>query len=384
MRRSRMWRTAVFASVLLMFAGDSLRAETRNGETVPMDDYAFLVKYMSAKDRGKVSEEYLRANVALAREALRAAPWRETVTKEIFREYILPYSSIDEEVDDWRPLFRKLFWPLVKDCKTTGEAVQKINSEIGRTLGVHYSTKRDKPDQSPFHSMRIHMASCTGLTILQVDVYRACGIPARFTGCNWTTIPGNHSWAEYYDNGMWHFFNDPEDGKLAPPDKAWFVPYAAMADASNPRTRIYAARWSPGNASFRLPWRNGGAFASVPADDVTANYRRFYDGLSKSRLAFVARAPDGTRVPAAFRLTAPGTGSVLAEGITYDESHDMNDHFAVALPKRTKVRIEIKAADGSFRPVGEAEFGEGQKLVELKLADSGAANGRLRPVAVGR
>ena len=370
MRRNSVWGRAVFLPVLLgIVGGDSLRAETQKCESAPMDDYTFLVKYMPEKDRGSVGEEYLRANVALAREALRVAPWRETITEGIFREYVLPYSSIDEEVDDWRPLFRKMFWPLVKDCKTTGEAVQKINAEIGRTLGVYYNTKRDKPDQSPFHSMRIHMASCTGLTILQVDVYRACGIPARFTGCNWTTIPGNHSWAEYYDNGTWHFFNDPEDGKLAPPDKAWFVPYAAMADASNPRTRIYAARWSPGPASFRLPWRKGGAFASVPADDVTASYRRFYDGLSKSRLAFVARDADGRRVPVAFRLTAPGTGSVLAEGVTHDESHDMNDHFAVALPERTKVRIEVKVADGLFRPAGEAEFGAGQKLVVLNWTD---------------
>lgn len=365
MLADRLRGAAALVSVLFGFAGGLLCAETRERETGSEDDYAFLVNHMPAKDRRTVGEDYLRANVAFAREALREAPWCATVTKEIFREYILPYSSVGEDADDWRPLFRKRFLPLVKDCKTTGEAVQKINSEIGRTLGVHYSTKRDKPDQSPFHSMRIHMASCTGLAILQIDVYRACGIPARFVGCNWTPIPGNHSWVEYYDNGTWHFFNDPEDGKRAPPDAAWFVPYAAMADASNPRTRIYAARWSPGNAAFHLPWRRSGDSAPIPADDVTASYRRFYGGLAKSRMTFVARTAAGTRIPTAFRLTAPGTGSVLAEGVTYGESHDMNDHFSVTLPERTKVRIEVKAADGSFHPAGEAEFGAGQKLVVL-------------------
>ena len=178
-------------------------------DTAERDDYAFLVEHMPEKDRGKVGEEYLRENVRLAREALAAAPWRDTIPENVFREYILPYSSINEDADDWRAPFREKFWPLVKDCRTTGEAVKIINANIGRTLGVYYSTRRDKPDQSPFHSMRIGMASCTGLAILQIDAFRSCGIPARFTGCNWTTMPGNHSWTEYYDNGAWHFFNNP-------------------------------------------------------------------------------------------------------------------------------------------------------------------------------
>ena len=332
-------------------------------------DYAFLVKHMPAKDRTSVSEAYLRANVALAREARRTAPWRDTITDEIFREYVLPYSSIGEEVDDWRPLFREKFWPLVKDCKTTGEAVQLINSKIWKILGVRYNTKRDKPDQSPFHSMRIHMASCTGLAILEIDVYRACGIPARFVGCNWTPIPGNHSWVEYYDNGEWHFFNDAEDDKLAPPDKAWFAPYAAQADATVPRTRIYAARWSPSpSGTFFWPaWRSGAEPGDIPADDVTASYARFRADLPKSRVAFVARDKSGARVPVAFRLVAPGSGKIMAEGTTYGEPHDMNDHFIVTLPEHTMAIIEAKGEDGAFRVVGRTDFDAGQKLVELKV-----------------
>jgi hypothetical protein len=330
-------------------------------------DYAFLVRHMPAKDRGVVSEAYLRANVALAQEARRAAPWRETITDEIFREYVLPYSSVQEEVDDWRGLFRARFWPLVKNCRTTGEAVQLINARIGKMLGVRYDTRREKPDQSPFHSMRLKMASCTGLAILQIDVFRACGIPARFVGCNWTTIRGNHSWVEYYDAGSWHFYNDPEDGKLAPPDKAWFVPYAALADGDCPRTRIYAARWSPGTARFHLPWRRATDDA-VPADDVTAAYRRFRAQLPRSRVAFVARGADGRRCPVAFRLVAPHSGRTEAEGVTYGESHDMNDHATVSLPERTVAEVQVKRPDGTYRPVATVTFEAKEKLVVLPVA----------------
>ena len=336
------------------------------------DDYDFLVRHMPEKDRGVVSEEYLRANVALAQEARRAAPWRDTITDDVFREYVLPYSSIGEDADNWRPLFREKFWPMVKDCRTTGEAVQIINSKIWKTLGVRYDTRRDKPDQSPFHSMRIHMASCTGLAILEIDAYRACGIPARFTGCNWTPIPGNHSWVEYYDNGKWHFFNDAEDGKLAPPDKAWFTPYAAQADESSPRTRIYAARWSPNKdkTMFWCTWRGGNAPSDVPADDVTATYRRFLADIPKASIAFVARDSDGRRIPVAFRLIAPGSGKVMAEATTYDESHDMNDHVVVTLPERTMAIVQARTPDGTFVTAGRTDFEAKQKLVEFKAAPS--------------
>lgn len=333
-----------------------------------LDDYAFLTKYMPEKDRGAVSEAYLRKNVALAQEARKTAPWRETISDEIFREYVLPYSSIGEEVDDWRPLFREKFWPLVKGCKTTGEAVALINSKIWDMLDVHYNTKRDKPDQSPFHSMRIHMASCTGLAIIQVDVFRACGIPARFTGCNWTPIPGNHSWVEYYDNGSWHFFDDAQAGKLMPADEAWYRPYAAQADGSSLRTKIYAARWSPNKDKlcFWSTWRWGDRPSTIPADDVTASYARFKAALPQGRVAFVARDKDNVRIPVAFRLVSPTSGKVMAEGVTFDEKHDLNDHAVIELPEHTMAIIEVKAPDGTYQRVGETEFGNKQRLFELK------------------
>ncbi len=338
-------------------------------EDAKLSNYEFLVKYMPEKDKAAVSEEYLRKNVAFAELARREAPWRATITDEIFREYILPYSSIGEDVDDWRALFREKFWPMVKNCKTTGEAVQIINSKIWQTLNVRYSTKREKADQSPFHSMRIHIASCTGLAIIQIDVFRACGIPARFTGCNWTTIPGNHSWVEYYDNGKWHFFGDAQDDKLMPPDQAWFTGYASQADASEPRTRIYASRWSknPQGVRFWPTWRGGNAPSDINADDVTASYVKFRSQVPKSRVAFVARDSSKVRRPVDFRLVASGSGKVMAQGQTYDESHDMNDHFAVTLPESTLVRIEVKQKDGTFKSTGSVRFNAGQKLVELEF-----------------
>jgi len=195
------------------------------------------------------------------------------IPEELVREWVTPDRVIDEETDDWRPLFEKKFRPIVADAKTPTEAVQKINAVIWDVLDVHYSTERDKANQSPFHSMRTHKASCTGMTILQVCAYRSVGIPARLVGCNWTTLPGNHSWPEFWDNG-WHHFGD---GTPSPIDHSWVDAFAAEADATRPSRRIYASRATP-NATRTRFWRTWGgpsAPSDVWADDITESYRKY-------------------------------------------------------------------------------------------------------------
>lgn len=204
-------------------------------------------------------------------------PWEGTFNEELRRNWVDADAVIDEERDDWRPFFRAKFRPLVRGCKTPIEAVQKINSVTWDLLDVHYSVERDKANQSPFHSMRIHKASCTGMAILQICAYRAVGIPARLVGCNWTTIRGNHSWVEFYADGDWHFFGD---GDPSPIDDSWIAPYAAAADARHPATRIYASRATPNadKTRFWITWAWPQGYSDVWADDVTERYRKFADG----------------------------------------------------------------------------------------------------------
>lgn len=362
----------VVAAVAAVVGGTAL-AESLESATYfeEEDSYAFLVRHMPEKDRAVVGEDFLRETVALAEEARRTAPWRAEITDELFREYILPYSSIGEDPDAWRPEFRKRFWPLVKDCRTIGEAAAILNAKVFEILDVRYDTRRDKADQSPFHSMRLHMASCTGLTILQVDAFRACGIPARLAGCNWTPIPGNHSWLEYYENGAWHFFGDPEGDAPAPVDRSWFTAYAACADASEPRTRIYATRWSPkaDGTRFWLTWRGEDRPSDVPADDVTASYRRFRAALSDIRVGFVARDAEGRRTPRRFRLVESGSKKVVFEGETHDERHDMNDHLVVTRPEGAKLVVQTPCADGAWKSVGLVEFKTGDQQLFTFGAD---------------
>ena len=79
---------------------------------------------------------------------------------------------LSERRDDWRADFLKRFLPLVKDCKSAGDAAQVLNRGVFKAVNVSYhATKRRKPDQSPYESMQIGYASCSGLSILLVDAF---------------------------------------------------------------------------------------------------------------------------------------------------------------------------------------------------------------------
>ncbi len=281
------------------------------------------------------------------------------VTPELAREYVTPDTVIDEDLDPWRPLFRELFWPRVKDCSTIREAASILVTNVYPTLGIRYDIRRDKANQSPFHSMRIGMASCTGMTIAMIDAFRACGIPARLVGCCWTPIPGNHSWMEFWDGEGWHFFGDPDASGVPPIDSAWFTEYAALADESSPRTRIYASRAtpSPDGTRFWSTWNGANRPSAVPADDVTASYRRFRSTSEDARMSFVALGPDGRRTAVRFRVIVAGSGRIIHDGFTYDESHDMNDHAFARQPPKTTVYVQVLAPDGSWRTRGSFVFG---------------------------
>ncbi|KKK98536.1 hypothetical protein LCGC14_2641790, partial [marine sediment metagenome] len=140
-------------------------------------------------------------------------PWGKQVPKDIFLNYVLPYVNLNERRDNWRKDFYTRFMPLIKGCKTPGDAGMALNSKVFPLVKVHYSKKRKKADQSPYESIKSGMASCTGLSILLVDACRACGVPARFVGTPlWSDKSGNHSWVEIWHEGKWHYTGGGEPG----------------------------------------------------------------------------------------------------------------------------------------------------------------------------
>lgn len=246
----------------------------------------------------------------------------EKLSDVLLKEYVYPLTSLGEDEVDWLPVLRPLAQELTASAKTPLEAAMALNKEMWKRIGVIYSTKREKANQDPLHSMRLGLASCSGLSILLVDACRSIGIPARVVGCVWRLKPGNHSWVEIWSEGEWYPLGAFED---CPPDQLWFLPDAAAAKEKSVRYAIYAACATPGTAVF-YGW-------GVPAVNVTSRYVKKLEGVESAHV-FFAIERDGERV----------SMPIVVGGKTYltpGPLQDMNDYVTLPLPKDGVIEVEV-------------------------------------------
>lgn len=227
---------------------------------------AYLIAYMPTHDLTSVSAQLLIDNVTYAYIAREQYDWCKSLPDSIFLNEVLPYYNVTEQRDNWRKDFYTRFSPYVKGCKTLREAIDAVNKNVRNELGVDYNTKRRASDQGPFESIESKMASCTGLTILLNDAFRAVGIPARFAGtANWFDNRGNHSWNEVWIDGEWYFTEYYPEAL----NRSWFATDAAKATAGSTNNGIFAVSYKPTGAYFPLVWDEA---KPINALEVTPRY----------------------------------------------------------------------------------------------------------------
>lgn len=116
------------------------------------------------------------------------------------------------------------------------------------------------------------MASCSGLSILLTDAFRAVGIPSRVAGTPaWYDDRGNHNWSEVWVDGNWHFTEYYPSDDL---DKSWFLADAGKAIKEDVQKAVYAASFKPTGYYFPLVWDQNIRY--VHAENVTDRYTSLY------------------------------------------------------------------------------------------------------------
>jgi len=362
------WASSTDLQNILQSAGDN-RAQIQSAldrvEASRREGLAFLLQHMPEDDLRSLSADFLVEHVTYAYQAWETSPWRDQVSKELFLNNILPYSSINERRDAWRKSFYERFKPLIEGIDSPGLAAARLNQQVFPLLGVKYSTKRKKADQSPFESMENGLASCTGLSILLIDACRAVGIPARFVGTPlWSDGSGNHSWVEVWDEG-WHFTGaaEPAGDRL---DAAWFVGRAAKAERDSRRHAIYAVSFRRTPLTFPMVWKRGAS--QVSSVNVTDRYTQLGKVLPEGAIQLMFRVVDGVsgdRCAAPLKLE-DDQGQVVFEGATKDERFDANDHLTVTVKegKAYQLTIPFESGDPLTRTIQASEDGQ---LIQLEL-----------------
>lgn len=301
----------------------------------------FLVEHMPARDLKALSKDFLLENLALALEARATFPWANAVAEDVFFNDVLPYASLDETRDAWRKTFLAQCTPIVKDATTATEAAQAINRAFFNVINVHYNTGRKAPNQSPFESKKLGMATCTGLSIILVDACRAVGVPARIAGTPlWANKRGNHTWVEIKDGDTWFFTGADEYNKKGL-NRAWFVGDASKAIADDWKHAIWASSWKKTDHHFPMVWNLEDK--SVPGVNVTARYAKEGAAKASNTAKVYLRAWDkqgGKRIAVQVELL-DGGGKVLATVTTRAGTSDLNDMPHVDVEPRRIYRLRI-------------------------------------------
>ncbi len=338
-------------------AGDNaaeLRLALEKADSAQADGLRFLIAHMPERDLTSLSADYLLENLAWAYKARAEVPWGANLDDALFFNDVLPYASINERRDNWRKDFHERFMPLVKDCKTPGEAAQVLNREMWNIVDVRYhATKRPKPDQSPYESMDAKFASCSGLSVLLIDACRAVSVPARFVGTPmWSDGRGNHSWVEVWDDG-WKFTGACEFDP-AGLNRGWFAGKAAKADKAKPGNGIYATSWKAGDIPFPMIWDLRDH--SVPGINVTDRYTGSLERPDARQVYLqVFRKRGGDRI--AIDIEVLHGEKIIATGRTRDITNDSNDMLSVPLEAGKEYLLKIPSENyaKAFTPNGQED-----------------------------
>ena len=249
-----------------------LKKALKQTPTTQREAMAFLIAYMPERDAKALTANFLLENVDYAFKAREEFPWAKEVPNDIFLNDVVAYVNLNENRENWRKDFYERFKKDVANCKTMREAIDSVNKNVRDELLVDYNTKREKPDQAPYESMRQHMASCSGLSILLTDAFRAVGIPSRVAGTPaWYDDRGNHNWSEVWVDGNWHFTEYYPSDDL---DKSWFLADAGKAIKEDVQKAVYAASFKPTGYYFPLVWDQNIRY--VHAENVTDRYTSLY------------------------------------------------------------------------------------------------------------
>lgn len=332
---------------------------------------AFLISYMPERDLKELKADFLLENVEYAYKAREQYPWAKNVPDSIFLNEVLPYVSMNETREGWRKDFYDRFSKYVVNCKTIFEAIDSVNRNIRNEVMVDYNTKREKPDQSPFESIRQGMASCSGLSILLTDAFRAVGIPSRIAGTpNWYDERGNHNWCEVWADGNW-YFTEYYPNKL---NQSWFFADAGKAVKEDIQKAIYASSFKPADTYFPLVWDENIRY--VNAENVTDRYVSLYKAYESEMIS------NGNHVPVKLMMfnddqCVQNSDSRVAANVdvfcgkdqmgggrTAGPTQDMNDVFSILLEKNKTYTFKYADAAGNMKAVDVAVT---DKPAEVKL-----------------
>ena len=185
----------------------------------------FLLEDMPTIDLMTLDADSMLADFDALQNALDSVPWADSVPKEFFYRYVLPYRVSQEPLEYFRKNHWKELWERVKDCEDMKSAVYRLNEWAYEEMKYEPTSRWD---QTAEQTLVRGIGRCEEMAILFIKACRAMGIPARdaYTPY-WPFTNSNHAWVEVWTGDRWHFVGGAEMTTL---DNGWF--YKAVRRAA--------------------------------------------------------------------------------------------------------------------------------------------------------
>lgn len=154
-------------------------------------------------DYASIRAEYLIRNIDLAVKAWDENPWAGHLSFDQFCEYVLPYRSSNEPVEEWRTFFmEELSWvkDSLEDPTDPVEAACYVNDYIKSWFRFDPRYYEHPTDQGLKEMLNVKLGRCEDMTNLAIYAMRALAIPVMsdFTPY-WANTGNNHAWNAILD-----------------------------------------------------------------------------------------------------------------------------------------------------------------------------------------
>lgn len=213
-----------------------------------------------------------------------AYQWAADIPKDIFLEYVLPYSSVNEARTNWRQLMLPIVQSILADTGddldqyTIADVVYAVNNGLwSGAMGkdIVFKSSQTPLIYDPMSVLSFGYGSCTGVSIFLIDALRSVGVPCRIAGTpawNGQTANGNHNWVEVWNDSYgWEFIEAVPAGggeSLSNPCDKWFCTPANMAGG----TAFFGARFLQSESTrYPMAWDLGNT--AIPGENRTLYYQ---------------------------------------------------------------------------------------------------------------
>lgn len=357
---------------------------------------AVLQAHLSAADRvvlGADAEAFLSKHAAFVARVVAEAPWKDKLTPELVRAYVLPPRVTGEPLEAWQEVLRAELLPVLAGSSADGVSSSVVPAGPAATdlteaaLRVRrWLATRAVPGLSPAWSlgplalMRGGAGRCEELGILFVCAARAVGIPARIAYTSaWRGADGNHLWVEFWDGAQWVALS-PEQAD-APPGTGWFYPL--LDKAAVVQTRGFGAPPVLGPASLeqgqRLLSTHDGVFthnrtaaytatgtlrvhvqSAAPAQSLPVEARAYVFNGGRPRVVAAGRGSDLSFVlgTGSYLLSVTREGATTLHSVTV-RSGAVTEHVVSTLSTAPRETVLVNEAHGYAVPVSPHGSGSG-------------------------